>query len=76
MEIRLLDESDADAYSDLRLRVLREHPEAFVPSHEEEAHKRLSWTEDRLKARDVAPERCRGNVSPAPSKYRGSSRST
>ena len=57
MEIRLLNESDAEAYSHLRLRMLREHPEAFVSSHEEETHKPLSWTRDRLKARDITPVR-------------------
>lgn len=57
MEIRLLTESDAEAYGHLRLRMLREHPEAFVSSHEEEVLKPLSWTQDRLKASEVSPVR-------------------
>ena len=36
MEIRLLTEDDAPAYQTLRLRALREHPESFGPSFEEE----------------------------------------
>jgi RimJ/RimL family protein N-acetyltransferase len=48
MEIRRLAPADADAYRPLRLRALREHPDAFTSSYEEEAVKPLSATEDRL----------------------------
>ena len=37
MEIRLLDRHDAPAYQALRLRALRESPQAFSASHEDEA---------------------------------------
>jgi RimJ/RimL family protein N-acetyltransferase len=55
MEIRLLNEADAEPYCSLRLQMLREYPDAFTSSHDEEALKPLSWTQERLKARDVAP---------------------
>jgi RimJ/RimL family protein N-acetyltransferase len=55
MEIRLLNEADAESYGDLRLRMLREHPHAFTSSHDEEALKPLSWVQERLKAREVSP---------------------
>ena len=57
MEIRLLNEADAEPYGHLRLRMLREQPEAFVSSYEEEAPKPLSWTQDRLKASELSPVR-------------------
>lgn len=37
MEIRRLQAADAPAWRELRLRALREHPEAFTSSHEEDA---------------------------------------
>lgn len=55
MEIRLLNEADAESYCDLRLRMLREHPHAFTSSHDEEALKPLSWTQARLRTREVSP---------------------
>jgi RimJ/RimL family protein N-acetyltransferase len=55
MEIRLLNEADAESYCDLRLRMLREQPHAFTSSHDEEALKPLSWTQARLKASEVSP---------------------
>lgn len=57
MQIRLLDETDAEAYCDLRLRMLREQPHAFTSSHDEEARRPLSWTQARLRASEVAPAR-------------------
>ena len=39
IEIRRLGPADALAYRELRLRGLREHPDAFTSSHEEEAAK-------------------------------------
>ena len=55
MEIRLLNEADAESYCELRLRMLREHPHAFTSSHDEEALKPLSVAQERLKAREVPP---------------------
>jgi RimJ/RimL family protein N-acetyltransferase len=57
MEIRLLNEADAESYFGLRLRMLREHPDAFTSSHDEEALRPLSWTQERLKSREVPPVR-------------------
>lgn len=48
--IRRLEPADARAYRTLRLRALAEHPEAFTSSAEEEAHKPLAWSQDRLRA--------------------------
>jgi ribosomal protein S18 acetylase RimI-like enzyme len=48
MMIRRLVPSDAPAYRPLRLRALREHPEAFTSSYEENADVALAETEKRL----------------------------
>lgn len=48
--IRRLGPADAAAYRELRLRGLREHPDAFTSSHEEEADKPLEATLARLGA--------------------------
>ena len=48
--IRRLTPADAPAYRVLRLRALREHPEAFTSSFEEEAAKPMDWSEQRLAA--------------------------
>ena len=48
MIIRRLVPSDAPAYRPLRLRALREHPEAFTSSYEENADAPLAETEKRL----------------------------
>ena len=50
MEIRQLGDADAADYRQLRLRGLREHPEAFTSSYEEERAKPLEWTVSRVKA--------------------------
>jgi RimJ/RimL family protein N-acetyltransferase len=55
MEIRLLNEADAESYGDLRLRMLCEHPHAFTSSPDEEGLKPLSWVQERLKTREVSP---------------------
>lgn len=55
MKIRLLAPADAQAYHELRLRMLREHPEAFTSSFEEESAKPLSWVQERLAARTAPP---------------------
>jgi GNAT superfamily N-acetyltransferase len=47
-EIRRLAGSDAPQYRELRLRALREHPEAFTSSWEEESAKPLDWYGNRL----------------------------
>lgn len=46
--IRRLDTSDASAYAELRLRALRDHPEAFTSSFEEEQGKPLQVAQLRL----------------------------
>jgi RimJ/RimL family protein N-acetyltransferase len=50
VDIRQLGEADAADYRELRLRGLREHPEAFTSSDEEERDKPLEWTVSRVKA--------------------------
>lgn len=49
MLIRRLTPSDAAEYRALRLRALREHPDAFRSSWEEEAAKADDWTAQRLR---------------------------
>jgi ribosomal protein S18 acetylase RimI-like enzyme len=51
--IRALSLGDAVPYRDLRLRALREHPEAFTSSYEEEREDAQRWVAKRLGA---APE--------------------
>lgn len=46
--VRSLGAEDAQAYQSLRLRGLREHPEAFTSSAEHEADKPLDWSRRRL----------------------------
>jgi ribosomal protein S18 acetylase RimI-like enzyme len=48
MQIRRLEIPDAAVYRELRLRGLREHPEAFTSSFEEENLRSLADTEKRL----------------------------
>jgi ribosomal protein S18 acetylase RimI-like enzyme len=48
MDIRRIEPSDAPAFRALRLRALREHPEAFTSSHEEDEKLALAATEQRL----------------------------
>lgn len=47
--VRRLQVADAAAYRVLRLRALREHPEAFTSSFEEEQGRPLAWAEARLR---------------------------
>jgi L-amino acid N-acyltransferase YncA len=47
-EIRKLSADDAPQYRELRLRALREHPDAFTSSWEEESVKPVDWYRDRL----------------------------
>lgn len=57
MEIRLLDESDAETYRVLRLRALRENPEAFGASYEETVSRPLAEVAERLRLAGEPPER-------------------
>lgn len=50
MQIRRLTADDAAAYRALRLRGLREHPDAFTSSHEEDATLPLETSVKRLRA--------------------------
>ena len=52
--IRLLVPDDAAVYRALRLRALREHPEAFTSSFEEETVRPLSWSEAAVERRSAA----------------------
>jgi len=49
--VRPLGAGDAAAYHALRLRMLREHADAFTSSFEEDATKPLAWVEARLTPR-------------------------
>src|SRR4249919_352920 len=53
--IRQLDRDDAEAYHALRLRMLREHPEAFTSSFEEDSCRPLAWVQSRLAPNDDGP---------------------
>ena len=55
--IRQLAPDDADIYHALRLRMLREHPEAFGSSFEEELSKPLAWVQARLAPATGAPQK-------------------
>ncbi|MES2937542.1 MAG: GNAT family N-acetyltransferase [Pseudomonadota bacterium] len=50
MQIRRLTAADAPAYRELRLRGLREHPDAFTSSHEEDAQLPLEASARRLRS--------------------------
>lgn len=54
-QIRVLTPGDAVSYCTLRLRMLREHPEAFTSSFEEESLKPLAWVERRIAPGEEAP---------------------
>lgn len=47
-QIRVLNPDDASAYRELRLRALREHPEAFATSHAEALERSVADTAGRL----------------------------
>jgi ribosomal protein S18 acetylase RimI-like enzyme len=55
LTIRRLGVQDAEAYRSLRLRGLREHPEAFTSSAEEEDGRPLAWSAERLAANTARP---------------------
>ncbi len=48
VSVRILTTADAPAFRALRLRALKEHPDAFTSSYEEEVEKPLGATEQRL----------------------------
>lgn len=52
VNVRRLTAADAATYRELRLRMLRAHPDAFTSSYDEEERKPLTWVEQRLAARD------------------------
>ncbi len=55
MEVRPLAEADASEYQELRLRALREHPDAFTSSYEEDRIKPLAWAKSRVVPSAAAP---------------------
>src|SRR5450432_2070537 len=55
MQIHPLTRTDAAAYHALRLRMLRECPEAFTSSFEEESLKDVAWAEMRIGPSAKAP---------------------
>jgi RimJ/RimL family protein N-acetyltransferase len=55
VEVRSLVEDDAAEYHALRLRALREHPDAFTSSYEEDRLKPLAWARSRIAASPDAP---------------------
>lgn len=54
LEIVPLTADDADAFRELRLRALREHPDAFTSSHEEESRQPPSATQERLASKHTS----------------------
>ena len=52
LSIRVLAHGDAAAFRELRLRALRDHPEAFTSSFDEDVQKPLSATVQRMAADD------------------------
>src|SRR5437870_3469305 len=50
MKIRALTIHDAGSYRELRLRMLREHVDAFTSSFEEDSQKPIAWIERRIAA--------------------------
>jgi ribosomal protein S18 acetylase RimI-like enzyme len=55
LDVRRLTEADAAEYRALRLRALREHPDAFTSSFEEDELKPIEWARQRLGGRPEAP---------------------
>jgi ribosomal protein S18 acetylase RimI-like enzyme len=49
LEIRRLTEADVEEYRAVRLRALREHPEAFAASYEEDSQEPIERTVERLR---------------------------
>lgn len=57
MEIRLLTEAEVEAYRVLRLRALREDPEAFGATYEEWVNRPLAAVAERLRLTTEPPEK-------------------
>jgi ribosomal protein S18 acetylase RimI-like enzyme len=56
VQIRALTEMDAEVFRTLRLRALRDHPDAFGSSFDDEAARSLSTIAERLRATAAAPD--------------------
>jgi ribosomal protein S18 acetylase RimI-like enzyme len=56
MQIRLLTEADAEAWRALRLRMLREHPDAFGSAYEENVTRPVEAFAQRLRQAHSAPD--------------------
>lgn len=52
IEIRTLTAADVDAYREIRLRSVKEHPEAFLASFEEESARTVEQDRERLAAKE------------------------
>ena len=52
VQIRELTLNDVQAYRELRLRALKEHPEAFGSSYEESSQRPLEWYAERLNTKN------------------------
>ncbi len=63
IDVRRLDEEDWSEYRDVRLRALKESPEAFVATHDEEAgYEEEFWRERMRRSRRLLAEREGGVV--------------
>jgi ribosomal protein S18 acetylase RimI-like enzyme len=58
MRIRSLAESEAEPFRALRLRALRDHPDAFGASYEEGRARPLSYYLDQIRAAVTSPDDC------------------
>ena len=56
MEVRILTETDAEAFWNIRLRALRDDPESFGSSYEEVLERGIAGVTQGLRAKDVASD--------------------
>lgn len=56
LQIRSLDADDANDFNDLRLRALKEHPDAFLSSYEEERARSVETVAGRLRRGAESPD--------------------
>ncbi|MGB8347276.1 MAG: GNAT family N-acetyltransferase [Ktedonobacteraceae bacterium] len=56
MEVRILTETDAEAFWNIRLRALRDDPESFGSSYEEVLERGIAGITQGLRAKDVASD--------------------